>query len=245
MLVIIMGPKHSGKTSAGKALARLWAGAANDPSHSARSPSEGAVFIDLDELVERRSGKSPRQLYKEGPDRFRKAEAEALKSLLEDVELPRDDGWWRPGDSPRDDGRWRPDDFPKEPLRPGDSLRGGGQAKAIIVATGGGIADNPEALDLLKKTKSAYGEAAQAAGHTVCSVYIDIPTETAWERIRDAAGKTGELPPFLNTSNPQETHRLLHERRGSIYRELAEVTVKAENTPEETAAKILRFLLEK
>ncbi|MDR3248447.1 MAG: shikimate kinase [Treponema sp.] len=185
-MVIIMGPKHSGKTSAGKALARLW---------KERAAKEAAAFIDLDELVEQRGGKSPRQLYKEGPECFRKAEAEALQSLFGKVE------------------------------------QGGGEA--LIVASGGGIADNQEALGLLEKNKSSV---------KIYSVYIDIPAETAWERIKAAAGKTGELPPFLNTANPQETHRLLHERRGAIYRKIATHTVTAGNTPEETAAKILTLI---
>ncbi|MDR3248386.1 MAG: shikimate kinase [Treponema sp.] len=189
MLVIITGPKHAGKTSAGKALARLLAG-----DTGVDAP---AVFIDLDELVERRSGKSPRQLYREGPECFRREEAAALRSLLEDAEAPQEAA--------------RPD-------------------KILIVATGGGIADNPEALTLLTQAGSA------AAPWTV---YIDLPVETAWERIRTAADG---LPPFLDTPDPQETHRVLHERRGKIYRELAGITVKAGNTPEETAAKILRAL---
>jgi shikimate kinase len=190
VLVIIMGPKHSGKTSAGKALARLWTGDAGE-----------AVFIDLDELVEQRSGKSPRQLYREGPECFRREEAKALQSLFEEA---------------------GPDDRP--------------QSGARIVATGGGIADNPEALELLKKAGLA------GSAQTPCTVYIDLPVETAWERIKAAADQTGELPPFLNTTDPRETHRHLHERRGAMYRELATVTVTAGNTPEETAAKILRIL---
>jgi shikimate kinase len=56
--------------------------------------------------------------------------------------------------------------------------------------------------------------------------------------------RTGELPPFLNTENPRETHRQLHERRGKIYRERAAITVRAGNTPEETAAAMLRRLKE-
>jgi shikimate kinase len=65
-LILITGPKHSGKTSAGAFLAELL----------------GAEFIDLDELVERQTGKSPRALFKEGPGVFRQAETRALASLL-------------------------------------------------------------------------------------------------------------------------------------------------------------------
>jgi shikimate kinase len=65
-IILITGPKHSGKTSAGVVLAKLL----------------GAEFIDLDELVEQQTGKSPRSLYKEGPDVFRRAETQTLASLL-------------------------------------------------------------------------------------------------------------------------------------------------------------------
>jgi shikimate kinase len=197
-VIVIVGPKHSGKTSAGKALARLWEG--NGMSR--------ANFIDLDELVESRAGKSPRLLYQEGPEVFRRAEAEALRSLF--------DG--NPGNK---DGK---DQTVKDQATKDETAKD----RTAIVAAGGGLADNPEALEILEKTRPAL------------VVYLEVSAETAWERIRAAADKTGELPPFLNTENPRETHRKLHERRGMIYGKLAAITVKAENTPEETAAEILR-----
>jgi shikimate kinase len=64
-IILITGPKHSGKTTAGAFLAQLL----------------GAEFVDLDEAVEKQTGKSPRALYKEGPELFRQAEARALASL--------------------------------------------------------------------------------------------------------------------------------------------------------------------
>ena len=65
--IVLVGPKHSGKTSAGKALASLLS----------------CGFVDLDDLIAQRSGKSPRALYGEAPEVFRKAETEALAALLE------------------------------------------------------------------------------------------------------------------------------------------------------------------
>ncbi|MDR2393846.1 MAG: shikimate kinase [Treponema sp.] len=64
--ILLTGPKHSGKTSTGRVLAQYG----------------GRDFIDLDELIERQNGTSPRNLYTQSPERFRKAEAEALKSLI-------------------------------------------------------------------------------------------------------------------------------------------------------------------
>jgi shikimate kinase len=65
-IILITGPKHSGKTAAGLALAELL----------------GAEFVDLDRLVEAQTGKSPRTLFREGPEAFRRAETRALASLL-------------------------------------------------------------------------------------------------------------------------------------------------------------------
>ena len=189
-VIIIVGPKHSGKTCAGKALARLWEGGAGGPE------TAGPVhFFDLDELVKSRTGQSPRLLYRAGPEVFRKAEAEALLDLLE--------------------GR--------------ACVENNGTGSVSVVAAGGGLADNREALALLKKSRALV-------------VYLEVSVETAWQRIKAAAEQGGELPPFLDTADPRHTHRLLHERRGRVYRELADLTVKARDTPEETAATILGLL---
>ncbi len=68
-VITLVGAKHTGKSSAGKALARLI----------------GDRFLDLDELIESRMGRSPRELYEEGPEVFRTAEAEAAEALAADL----------------------------------------------------------------------------------------------------------------------------------------------------------------
>jgi len=164
--LILMGPKHSGKTSAGKALAAKCS----------------CDFIDLDELILQRTGKTPRQLFNEGAAIFQKAEAEALAALAANA-----------------DGKQR------------------------VIAAGGGIIDNAEALAVLKQ----FGAAA------VC---LSISTGGAWDRI--SAG--GELPPFLQTENPRETHRALHERRAAAYQQLADIVINVDGkTPDEIAEEIL------
>ncbi|MDR2419300.1 MAG: shikimate kinase [Treponema sp.] len=72
-ILLLCGPKHVGKTSAAYEAAAL--------CHS--------EFIDLDELITRQTGKSPRVLYQEGQDLFRKAEAAALASLMGQSSAPR------------------------------------------------------------------------------------------------------------------------------------------------------------
>ncbi|MDR0386646.1 MAG: shikimate kinase [Treponema sp.] len=164
-IILITGPKHSGKTSAGRALAALMK----------------ASFTDLDELIEEREGKSPRELYREGAGVFRGAEAAALQSLL-----------------------------------PAGKT-------CIVLAAGGGLCDNPAALELLK-----------SPGISV--VFLDISVETAWNRVRAAGG----LPPFLDTGNPRETHRRLHERRSVTYRSFAQIRIRAEGkSPEQIASEIV------
>jgi shikimate kinase len=184
-IILLTGPKHSGKTSVGRVLAALLLEGNFLP---------GGDFIDLDELIEQQTGKSPRTLYKEGPEVFRLAETRALASLLPEI-------------APN--------------------------AGAKVVAAGGGLIDNPEALELLR-----------LASGTV-TVYLEVAADTAWERIKAAAQQTGELPPFLNTEDPRKTHAALHTRRGAAYREFAAITITAERKTPEAIAREIRALIRK
>jgi shikimate kinase len=167
--IFLIGPKHSGKTSVGKVLASLCS----------------CGFIDLDDSIKQRTGKSPRQLYSENPAEFQKAETEALADIIRN-----------------------------------SAVHGG-----YVIATGGGIIDNPDAVTLLQNSGVL--------------VYLKISADTAWNRIANSAD--GELPPFLGTENPQETHRALHERRASACHSLTAIIVETEGkTPEESAGEIFR-----
>jgi len=167
--IVLMGPKHSGKTNAGKALASLLS----------------CGFVDLDELIAQRSGKSPRALYGEGPEVFRKAEADALAALLESEMA--------------------------------------GTSSFLVIASGGGLVDNPDALSLMGR-------------FPITSVFLDVSAQVAWKRIR----AKGELPPFLRTDNPEETHRALHERRAAAYRQLASLAIKADGKSSQEIAREIR-----
>ena len=171
-IVVITGPRHSGKTSAARALGKIL----------------GWLTVDLDELVERQNGKSPRELFIEGPEIFRKAEALALSSLLNQAEGP------------------------------------------LIVSAGGGLIDNEKAMPHLVEAKTPG----------LLIVYLEINAESAWRRVL----ADGELPPFLNTENPKETHFALHSRRSESYRAIANLTISAENkSPEEIAREICTRLM--
>jgi shikimate kinase len=65
--IILMGPKHSGKTSAGRELASLLS----------------CGFADLDDEIARQSGKSPRALFVGGPEILKEAEEAALAAIFE------------------------------------------------------------------------------------------------------------------------------------------------------------------
>ncbi|MDR2786157.1 MAG: shikimate kinase, partial [Treponema sp.] len=101
-----------------------------------------------------------------------------------------------------------------------------------VIAAGGGLAGNGAALSLLRQP-GPY--------RAPLLVYLDVSAETAWARIGEEAAKTGELPPFLDTENPRETHRRLHERRASLYREIAGLVIDAgQKDPAALAEEILR-----
>ena len=162
--IFLTGPKHCGKTGAGKALALLCS----------------RDFFDLDDLVAQRTGKTPRELYNEGAEIFREAEADALAAFMNS------------------------------------------DLKSRVAALGGGVIDNPRAAAMMKNAPML--------------VYLDLPANIAWRRINCA----GELPPFLKTENPAETHRVLHERRAGAYRRIAKIIIDAEGkTSEEIAVEIL------
>ena len=131
--ILISGPKHSGKTLASRALQKI----------------TGWEAADLDELIEKQTGKSPRMLFREGSEIFQTAEARALASLI---------------------GQNNPDERMKPDVPHGHQ-------EFLIIAAGGGLVDNSEALELLSPNKETI------------IVYLDLSAETAWRRIRCPAGR--------------------------------------------------------
>jgi len=195
-MIVLIGPKHSGKTSVGRELALLLE----------------LPFYDLDRLIEEQAGQSVRALYNAGPELFRQAEEAALEAILRAA----------------GDGRKT---FEKRftQRRRGAEIA---EKEGGILAAGGGITDNPGALALLTGGNTQH-----------ITVYLDVPAQTAWQRIINA----GELPPFLGaetTEASMEKHRLLHERRSNDCRKIARFSVTAgEKTPVELAAEIRGMIL--
>ena len=184
-LILITGTKHSGKTLCARALEK----------------QSGIKAVDIDEVIERESGKTPRALFIESVELFRKAEAAALADLF----------------------------LPENKNEAKTDLQQKQSRQRRIIAAGGGLIDNPKALALLDQHRE------------ITIVYLDVSPETAWQRINNEAN--GELPPFLKTDNPKETHFTLHKRRAAEYKKLAHYCIQAENkSPEELAAEIIKIL---
>ena len=182
-IILIIGSKHSGKSLCARALSEII----------------GGEIVDLDELLEKQTGKTPRELFVEGHILFKKAEASALSSVIR---------------------------------RPVSQAEG----ETLIIALGGGIIDNDEAMALISEAK------VQSADRELIAVYLEISAETEWQRIMQTSGD-GELPPLINTNNPKETHLALHNRRAKAYKAVAGITVPTENkSPEEIAGEIAEQL---
>jgi shikimate kinase len=214
-LILLTGPKHAGKSSAGRALAALYQ----------------CEFLDLDELVSQQSGKSPRTLYQEGVEVFRRAEAAALAGLLAaPAGLPA-----APGgalrvvaagggliDNAAALGCLTPvsplvsDTFDDEAVR--------GCLTPVPSSVSDTFGDEVARRCLTPAPPSVSDTSLPHPFPQVVMVYLDVSAKTAWQRIR--AEKT--LPPFLNTATPEETHRALHERRAAAYRQRAWITIAAE-----------------
>ncbi|MDR2446393.1 MAG: shikimate kinase [Treponema sp.] len=199
-IILLLGPKHSGKTSAARALAE----------------SLRCRCVDLDALIETRTGKKPRALYREGVEAFRRAEAEALADAMSDAAR---------------------ESLATDPRASASRNAGGGEdVRYTIISTGGGLIDNGGVVSVVKALKPQGN-----SERSVILVFLEVSAKTAWNRICRSVKAGGELPPFLQTETPEETHRLLHERRNRAYKELANFTVMAEHKTEKgIAAEILQ-----
>jgi len=99
-----------------------------------------------------------------------------------------------------------------------------------IISAGGGLVDNPPALEALRATGIL--------------LFLSIPSEIAWARVQKGVAKTGTLPPFLLCDDPETAHRLLHERRNAAYTEEADYIVQVDDSPVEENVRKIRTVLE-
>ena len=133
--IVIMGMKHTGKSTVGSLLAERL----------------GVPFYDTDGVIAERSGKTARELYDEGGAALMmENETEAVRHLAERCETT---------------------------------------GKPCVIATGGGLADNAEAIRTLKKTGVL--------------IYLDTPFELLFARVMESAQRDGRLPAFFRAAIPK------------------------------------------
>lgn len=171
--IILMGMKHSGKSTLGALLAK----------------SLNKSFYDTDSVIIQLSGKSARELFESGgAPLMMEWETAACRYII-----------------------------------------GSTDQNGCVIATGGGLADNKDALEILKRTG-------------LC-VYLDTPFETLLERIMGSAQKDGKLPPFLSGDNPRGLFLDLFTRRSGIYAIMADVHIHAGGkTPPEITQEITDYI---
>lgn len=156
-VIVIMGMKHTGKSTVGSLLAQRL-----------ETP-----FHDTDEVVRELTGKAPRELYDEGGSALMIArETDAVRYLVN---------------------------------------RYSGDKTGCVIATGGGLADNAEALELLKKAGTL--------------VFLDTPFELLFRRVMVSAERDGRLPGFLQGGDPEALFREVFLRRIKTYATISDIRI--------------------
>lgn len=170
--IVIMGMKHTGKSTVGSLLAERL----------------GVPFYDTDGVIAERSGKTARELYDEGGAALMmERESEAVRHLARQCETT---------------------------------------GKPCVIATGGGLADNAEAIRTLKENGVL--------------VYLDTPFELLFARVMESARRDGRLPRFLQGGDPETLFRELFHRRSETYATMADIRVQADTrSPDELVREIM------
>lgn len=100
----------------------------------------------------------------------------------------------------------------------------------IVIATGGGLADNKEAIRF-------------SAGKGL-HIYLNTPFELLFSRIMLSAERDGRLPLFLQGGDPQEIFFDLFSRRSAIYATMSDTIINTgAQTPPEIAGIIMEYIL--
>lgn len=98
-----------------------------------------------------------------------------------------------------------------------------------VIATGGGLADNKKALEILKESSLL--------------VYIDTPFDLLFSRIMESARIDGRLPRFLDGPDPEGLFKELFTRRAKTYATMADVRIETgARMPAEIAQDIMDYI---
>ena len=172
--IILMGIKHCGKSTQANLIAKKL----NLPSY------------DTDTVMEKLSGKKPRELYvQDGQEEFMRWEKEACSHIQAELAEKGTDA---------------------------------------VIATGGGICCNEEAVAVLKTMGRL--------------VFLVASEKTAADRIVreasvDSDGKLKDIPAYIARKNPQtldDVRKIFHEfylERTEMYSRICDVAVRMENLP--------------
>jgi shikimate kinase len=107
-------------------------------------------------------------------------------------------------------------------------LRGEKSGGGMVIATGGGLCDNEEAFALFRARKDS------------AVIFLKTSAAGAWKRVETSAERKGALPLFLQTENPKETHRALHERRNALYEAAADIVLESDGLSPAAAVDALK-----
>ncbi len=170
--IVIMGMKHTGKSTLGALLAKR----------------TGLKWYDTDAVIGELAGKTPRELYDEGGSPLMmRWETEACRKLAEE------------------------------------------RKSRSIISTGGGLADNAEALSILKENGRCF--------------YINTAFPILFDRVMESARKDGRLPKFLQGGDPEELFGKIFARRTQTYVTMADIIIDAgSRLPQDLAREILEYI---
>ena len=171
-------------------------------------------FFDTDDEITALTGKSPREIYSElGKEAFIEAEKNACQNLVEKILAQ----------------------------APSADCQSQAEANVSVIATGGGICNNPDALEILHKIGKF--------------VFLNADEKTAanrivWEIKYDSDGSMKNLPAYIANKKPKNVRDVraifhnFYEERQKIYKDLCDVEVKLEHssTKAENMQKIVNAL---
>ena len=174
----------------------------------------GCDFFDTDDEITNLTGKTPREIYtQKGKEGFLNTEKSACKNLAEKILQKQTNG----------------------------SMINKTNDLSCVIATGGGICNNPDALKILH----GLGK----------FVFLNADEKTAITRIineikYDGVGLMKNLPAYISSKNPkniQEVRLIFHDfykERQKIYKDLCDIEIKLEHsaTKQENLKKILKSL---
>lgn len=202
--LILTGMKHTGKSTVGPLLAQAL----------------GRPFLDTDTVIAEISGKSPRELYDEGgPSLMMEWESKACREVSERF-APRESAGAATG-GPVDSVAGGP---------AGD-ITGDSHPESCVLATGGGLADNPEACAIL--------------GKSGIMVFLDTDFEIVYQRVLASAERDGRMPSFLEGGDPRTLFSELFARRREKYVTMSQIHIlTGEMLPREIVQKIMGMLKE-